>query len=240
MHGQRAAATASADEGVSVILRFAGHQFEALPSGALFWRAQRTLLVADLHLEKFSSFARAGWMLPPYDTALTLQRLERDLDRTGATHVIALGDSFHRDAGVTTLGDTDRLRLLALLGRTNWTWLSGNHDPAPHALGGRCLPELDHLGLTLTHQPRRGPAGLVAGHLHPAAAVSTGGRSVRRPCFVHDGRTLVLPAYGAGTGSLNILGRAFHGLFDWANLEVAMLGRDRVYPVSPKRLVVGF
>jgi DNA ligase-associated metallophosphoesterase len=223
----------------SVLLRFAGHTFEALPSGALYWPAEGALLVADLHLEKFSSYAKGGQFLPPYDTALTLKRLGDDLDRTGASEVIALGDSFHRDEGTSTLLDADRLRLTALLGRAHWTWIAGNHDKAEHALGGTCVPVLERRGLTLAHHPKSGLPGLVAGHLHPAAHVSANGRSVRRPCFVHDGSLLILPAYGSATGSLNILNKAFVGLFDWGKLEVSMLGRGRVYPVSTKRLVGG-
>jgi len=221
------------------ILRFAGHTFEPLPSGALFWHAQRTLLVADLHLEKMSSFAPRGQMLPPYDTGMTLRRLEADLRRTGAQRLIALGDSFHRDRGTTTLPSADRARLDDLTSMVEWFWLSGNHDPAPHALGGQCLPQLELAGLTLTHEPRRDAPGLVAGHLHPAAHIHVNGRSTRRPCFVHDNRLLILPAYGASTGSINILSPAFVGLFHWPSLEVTMLGKDRLYPVSPKRLVQG-
>ncbi len=234
-----AAVAAPASEEATVLLNFAGHIFEPLLSGALFWRAESMLLVADLHFEKFSSFARKGQMLPPYDTGMTLKRLERDLTTTGAERVVALGDSFHRDEGTTTLLDADRLRLLALLGRTHWTWLGGNHDPAPHALGGICLPQLEHRGLTLIHEPRRGARSTIAGHLHPAATVASNGHATRRPCFVHDGNILLLPAYGAGTGSMNILGRGFDGLFDFATLEVTMLGRNRLYPVSTRRLVGG-
>ena len=227
------------DEGEPVLLTFAGHTFEPLPSGALWWEAERALLVADLHLEKLSSYARRGSLLPPYDTALTLKRLEADIARTGAEEVIALGDSFHRDEGTTTLLDADRLRLAALMGKARWTWISGNHDPSPHSLGGTCTPVLERAGLTLTHEPRQG-TGVIAGHLHPAAHLAMNGRSVRRPCFVHDGRIMVLPAYGAATGSLNILSPAFVGLLHWPTLEVAMIGRGRVYPVSPKRLVAGY
>lgn len=218
------------------LIQFGGAEFEPLPSGALFWRAERTLLVADLHLEKFSSYARTGQFLPPYDTGLTLLRLASDLATTRAQTVIALGDSFHRDEGTTTLLDTDRGRLMGLMSLARWVWLSGNHDPAPHRLGGECLTYLEHRGLTLRHEPRRGTPGLIAGHLHPAARVVYNGRSVRRPCFVHDGSTMILPAYGSGTGSLNITGPAFRGLFSWPKLEVAMLGRDRVYPVSRRHL----
>ena len=221
------------------LLRFAGHNFEPLPSGGLYWHAQRTLLVADLHLEKMSSFARRGQMLPPYDTGLTLARLEADLRRTGAERLVSLGDSFHRDEGTTTLTDADRARLDGMTDMAEWLWLSGNHDPRPHALGGRCLPLVELAGLTLAHEPRRGTMGLVAGHLHPAARLYMDGRSTRRACFVHDNRLLILPAYGSSTGTLNILSPAFVGLFHWPALEVTMLGRDRTYPVSPRRLVRG-
>ncbi len=234
-----AAAAARESEEPVVLLQFAGHTFEPLLSGALFWRAESMLLVADLHFEKFSSYAKRGHMLPPYDTGLTLKRLERDIEQTKAERVVALGDSFHRDEGAETLLDTDRLRLLALLGKSHWTWISGNHDPSPHALGGVCVTGLEHRGLTLTHEPRRGSLGMVAGHLHPAATVYSNGSATRRPCFVHDSKILLLPAYGSGAGSMNILGPTFAGLFDHRTLEVTMLGRNRLYPVSTKRLVAG-
>ncbi|SEQ53055.1 putative phosphoesterase [Devosia sp. YR412] len=221
------------------ILRFAGHNFEPLPSGGLYWHAQETLLVADLHFEKMASFARRGQMLPPYDTGLTLARLESDIRRTGAKRLVSLGDSFHRVDASSLLTNSDRMRLDALTDLVDCIWLSGNHDPAPHAIGGTCLPELDLGGLTLTHEPKKGANGLMAGHLHPAAHIHIDGRSTRRPCFVHDNRLLILPAYGASTGSINILSPAFLGLFHWPALEVTMLGKDRTYPVSPKRLVRG-
>lgn len=235
-----AAPAAWSTEDEPVLLQFAGHHFEPLLSGALFWRSESMLLVADLHLEKFSSFARRGQMLPPYDTGMTLKRLERDLAATGAERVVSLGDSFHRDEGTTTLLDADRRRLMALLGRAQWTWLSGNHDPSPHTLGGVCGRELEHRGIVLRHEPPRGGKGAtIAGHLHPAAAVAANGSGTRRPCFVHDRKLLLLPAYGSGAGSMNILGPAFQGLFDHRSLEVTMLGRSRLYPVSTRRLVAG-
>jgi DNA ligase-associated metallophosphoesterase len=227
------------EDSATVFMRFAGQTFEALPSGALHWPSQRALLVADLHLEKLSSFAKRGSLLPPYDTGMTLRRLEADLDTTGAAEIIALGDSFHRDEGTTTLLDADRLRLASLMGRARWTWISGNHDPSPHALGGNWVTDFERAGLKFEHKPRRGYLGLVAGHLHPAARVLAEGRSVRRPCFVHDGRLMILPAYGSSTGSINILSPPFLGVLDHGSLEVAMMGRGRVYPVSPRRLVGG-
>jgi DNA ligase-associated metallophosphoesterase len=220
-------------------LRFAGQNFEPLPSGGLYWHAQRTLLVADLHFEKMASFARRGQMLPPYDTGMTLKRLEADVRRTGAERLVSLGDSFHRADASSLLTNSDRMRLDALTDLVDCIWLSGNHDPAPHDIGGTCFAELELAGLTLTHHPKRGVTGMVAGHLHPAAHIYITGRSTRRPCFVHDNRLMILPAYGASTGSINILSPAFAGLFHWPGLEVTMLGKGRTYPVSPSRLIRG-
>lgn len=221
------------------MLRFAGHNFEPLPSGALFWPARQTLLVADLHFEKMASFARRGQMLPPYDTGMTLTRLEMDLRRTGAKRLISLGDTFHRPDASSLLTNSDRMRLDGIVEATECLWLAGNHDPFAHVMGGTCLPEIEIDGLTLTHEPRRGEKGLICGHLHPAARIAVNGRSTRAPCFVHDNRLLILPAYGSSTGALNVLSPAFHGLFNFAALEVVMLGRERTYPVSPRRLVGG-
>jgi DNA ligase-associated metallophosphoesterase len=223
----------------AVLIRFAGEIFEPLVSGGLYWPAHDMLLVADLHLDKMASFARRGQLLPPYDTAATLRRLEADIQRTGAKIVLALGDSFHRNESVMHLSDLDRARLDGLTERCDWIWLSGNHDSAAHEIGGLCVPDLEHGGLTFMHEPRRGVAGLVSGHLHPAARIAVDGRSVRRPCFVHDNRQMILPAYGVSTGTLNILSPAFTGLLRRDALEVAMLARDRIYPVSTKRLVAG-
>jgi DNA ligase-associated metallophosphoesterase len=218
---------------------FLGHDMIALLSGAVFWPARSALLVADLHLEKMSSFVRAGRFLPPYDTGATLNRLAADLDITRPETVICLGDSFHRDEGTRTLADADILTLGAMTELHRWIWVAGNHDPAPHGLGGRCVAGLAMDGVTLSHEPLRGACGQISGHLHPAARVHTGGRSVRKPCLAYDDRRMILPAYGASTGNLNILDIAFAGLFDDASLNVVMFGRNRLYAVSPRRLIGG-
>lgn len=223
----------------TALIRFQEQLFEPLTSGALYWPSENALLVADLHLEKMSSFVRGGQFLPPYDTGLTLARLEADLLVTGAARVIALGDSFHRDEGTGTLMPKDRARLNWLMARVDWIWLSGNHDPAPHELGGFCAREVSADGILLSHEPMPGAQIQIAGHLHPAARVHLNGRSVRRPCFVADERLMILPAYGSATGSINILSPAFEGLLRFSQLQVVMLGRDQVYAVNPQRLVDG-
>lgn len=219
-----------------IALQFAGETFTPLLSGALFWRDENTLLVADLHLEKMSSFASKGQLLPPYDTKATLALLANDMQATKARRVICLGDSFHRDAGARTLSQEDGEQLSALIGSVDWLWLSGNHDPSPHQLGGSCADNIVLGDVNFSHEPSSKTIGQIAGHLHPSARIVINGRATRRPCFVHDERLMILPAYGVSTGTLNILSDPFKGLFERDKLKIVMLGKKQLYPVATKYL----
>ena len=207
-------------------------------SGALYWPAEDVLLVADLHFEKGSSFAARGVMLPPYDTKATLERLAAVLDRYDPRTVICLGDSFHDRDAASRMSDHDLETLHILQEGREWIWLTGNHDPEiSQRLGGERFAELKVSGLTLRHEPRSGPVTHeIAGHLHPAAFVSLHGHTFRRPCFVSNGTRLVMPAFGAFTGGLNVLDDAFAPLFGNNGMQVWLLGQEGVYPVAPRLL----
>jgi len=211
-----------------------GVVLEAYPEGALWWDHERLLVVADLHLEKGSSFARRGQMLPPYDTAETLGRLSRLIARLNPRTVACLGDSFHDGGGPERLAPRDRLTLASLQAGREWIWVAGNHDPdAPIALAGRAVTTFTAGSLTFRHEPSHDRCdGEVAGHLHPAATVAGRGRSVRRRCFIGDGNRLVMPAFGCYAGGLDVFDRAFFGLFAGDAFRVFMLGDDCVYPVG--------
>ena len=209
------------------------------PSGALFQPDSATLIVADLHLEKGSHFARRGQFLPPYDTRETLSRLAAVIDRWAPERVVALGDSLHDSAAADRLHDGDREALAILQEGRAWVWVTGNHDPEISArLGGSVVDQVHLGGLVLRHEPFAGPATHeIAGHLHPAARLSIYGHTLRRPCFVGNGRRLVLPAFGAFTGGLNVLDEAFSPLLSREHTQVLMLGRQGIYAVPTTRLV---
>ena len=215
-----------------------GVVLEAFPEGALWWADLRLLVVADLHLEKGSSFARRGQLVPPYDTVETLARMARLIARLNPQAIVALGDSFHDDEGAARLSASDRAILKALQTGREWIWIAGNHDPSrPVNVGGSAMDELAVGKLTFRHEPLAGDAeGEVAGHLHPCARVYGRGRSVRRRCFAGDGFRLVMPAFGAYTGGLDVLDPAFDGLFQPASFRAFMLGDDRVYAVGRRAL----
>lgn len=229
-------ATAPLGQPAPALIAVAGVVLEAFPEGALWWADERLLAVADLHFEKGSSFARRGQMLPPYDTAETLARLARLIARFDPRVVVALGDSFHDDGGAEHLSPRDRAALLALQAGRDWIWIAGNHDPKAHGLAGSHLATLAVGRVHFRHEPQPGEAmGEIAGHLHPAARVAGNGKWVRRRCFAGDGHRLVLPAFGAYAGGLNVLDHAFTGLFA-ATFRAFMLGDTQVYPVGRRVL----
>ena len=238
MRQGRAAAAATGGDAGDTMLAVAGTILRLLTDGALLWGAERTLIVADLHLEKGSAFAGRGQFLPPYDTAAAIARLGALIARHAPERVIALGDSFHDRAAPGRMTETDRAGLLRLTAAAEWIWIAGNHDPdPPAAVGGWATSELSIGPLTFRHEPRPGPAdGEIAGHLHPAARVVGYGRSIRRRCFASDGRRLVMPAFGALAGGLNVLDAAFRPLFDGRDFHAYMLG-DAVHAVPGRRLV---
>tara|TARA_R110000868_G_scaffold13397_2_gene62558 strand:+ start:3803 stop:4525 length:723 start_codon:yes stop_codon:yes gene_type:complete len=219
-------------------LHVAGAILTVLPEGAVWWAHERMLIVADLHFEKGSSFAARGIALPPYDTRATLARLQALVARWKPQRLVALGDSFHDRAAEARMDEADAAALEAMTQATNWTWITGNHDPAPpRRFAGSVHEELRVGPLTLRHEPQAAPAtGELAGHLHPVAAVRVRGRRLRRRCVASDGTRAILPAFGAYAGGLNVLDEAYANLLPTGGFHAWMLGAHTVVPVAARRL----
>ena len=184
---------------------FADQEFVPTPEGALYWPARQALLVADLHLEKASWFARLGQFLPPYDSHATLMALSAEVERCGATSLYCLGDSFHDRFGCDRLPPDARALLTDLTSRLDWIWIVGNHDPgfSDHC-GGRIVEELEADGLILRHEAEPGESRPeLSGHFHPKLRLQVQGRSVSRRCFVISETKIILPAFGSLTGGLD-------------------------------------
>ncbi len=215
----------------------AGEKALADAEGVLVLPGHETLIVSDLHFEKGSAFARSGQMLPPYDTRATLTRLHAAIKAHGPKRVIALGDSFHDMWADARMDGDDRARLKAMVGEiAHWVWIEGNHDPQPpEDLGGEIRFEFELGKLVLRHEPVEGDApGEIAGHLHPCAKVRGRGRSVRRRCFATDGQRLIMPAFGAYTGGLNIRDTAFTACFG-RTPDALVMGKEAVHAIAAKQ-----
>ncbi|MFG1477270.1 ligase-associated DNA damage response endonuclease PdeM [Xanthobacter sp. V4C-4] len=230
-------AAADSPQPTLTAIGIAGAELLLDPLGAAFWVEERLMVVADLHLEKGSAFARRGQMLPPFDTTETLARLEQAVVRHQPRTLIALGDSLHDRWAAERLAPEARARLSTVAQGRDLVWIAGNHDPAPQDLGGTFLPALTRGPLRFRHEPEPDDAaGEVCGHLHPAARVVVRGRGLRRRCFVSDGARLILPAFGAFTGGLDVGAPAIAGLFGPDGFEVHMLGAGRTFRLPAPRL----
>ena len=206
-----------------------GANLEPHLSGALWWEERRVLAVADLHLEKGSSFARSGRLLPPYDSRETLRRLSELIELYRPATVLALGDSFHDPAAIDRLAEADRQSLTRLTAERDWIWVSGNHDPAPpRSIGGTAMACFTLGPLVFRHEAdHRGGAGEVSGHYHPKASLTVRERRITGRCFVADARRVILPAFGAYAGGLDVRDTAIRRLFG-REAEVHVLGRASV------------
>jgi uncharacterized protein len=221
-------------------------------AGALYWPEEGALIVSDLHLEKGSAFAVRGILMPPYDTAATLEAFGSVIARYAVRMVIALGDNFHDGGGPARLAATDRAQLHELQRGRDWVWIAGNHDPDPgEGIGGVFARALALGPLSFRHEPTEGGRdgsrgdrcgescgetfGEISGHLHPAARIHQRGRTQTRKCFATDGERLVMPAFGAFTGGLNIRNAAFLKVFGALGFTAHLIGQRRLYSFAAAR-----
>lgn len=223
--------------------RLNGVELIADLSGAVWWPARTTLVVADLHLEKGSSFAAMGSMLPPYDTLATLDRLAEAMARLRPSCVIALGDSFHDAQASLRMPPSAVAKLAGLMASTDWIWIAGNHDPRPaearaaESWGGRIEDQVTLGALTFRHEAEHAArGGEVSGHYHPKATLHLRARRLSARCFVTDGHRLVLPAFGAYAGGLDVFAAPLRALFP-DGFNAFLLGPSRVIGVSHMRLL---
>ncbi len=216
-------------------VHFAGERLLLDPAGALIWPEAGLLAVSDLHLEKGSDYAGRGMLLPPWDTRATLDRLLLLLRRWRPRTVVALGDSFHDRAGAARLPPGELARLADITARTRFVWVLGNHDPRPQpGLDGEWLEEYRAGPLLFRHQASAGAEGELSGHYHPKAAVPARGCQVSRPCFVADKRRIILPAFGAYAGGLDVRDPAIARLFP-RGARAFLLGRERLFSFAVGR-----
>lgn len=213
-------------------IQLGDHTLSALPSGALWWEAERLLCVSDLHMGKAERIARLGGsMIPPYETGDTLARLDAAIAATRPKTVICLGDSFDDRAAVASMSEEERLWLARLQAGLLWVWIEGNHDPGPMDLGGTTRAEVERGDIIFRHiaSAERPKIPEISGHYHPKAHVQARGRRFSRPAFLSDGHRLILPAFGTYTGGLKCTAPVLQALFNPP--VVALMTGDRITPV---------
>lgn len=234
------AETTKRNDTIGMEIDFLRNRLSLDPKGCMFWHEESLLVVSDLHLEKGSSFAATkGLFIPPYDTQTTLENLALRISYWQPKTILSLGDSFHDDDAATRLPNSYKQHLTQLMQGREWIWISGNHDPSPPKdLGGVFCEEI-HIGnLNFCHEPLADfKTGEIAGHLHPASKIKQRGKSLKRRCFIGDENRMIMPAFGAFTGGLNVLDDAYGELFLNRDFKSWMLSGERVFELEGRQLV---
>jgi metallophosphoesterase superfamily enzyme len=218
-----------------------GRQLIADKSGALYWPGRRALLVADLPLRSGPGGAINGvnGASGQDGTRESLVKLAEAMDRYEPQTVIVLGEGLHAGGAAAGMAAADLEVLRILQEDRDWVWVTGDDAdrPAPPQLGGRTCGELEVAGITLRPRPTPGWATHeIAASLRPAAHLLMYGYSLRRACFVGNRQRLVMPAFGASAGGVNVLNAAFRPLFGAGGMAVWMLGEEGLYPVATRLL----
>lgn len=211
-------------------LKFAGSLFQMAGEAALFWPKHGALLVADLHLEKASSYAAGGQMLPPYDSRATLEEVAALAERFRAHAIWCLGDNFHDDGGEERLEPEAARLLRRLTAAHDWRWIVGNHDPGIAAnWGGLVYDEIEVDGIMLRHEAEPSDCWPeISGHFHPKLRQQLRGRLVSRRCFIRSEAKLIMPAFGALTGGLDAEALAIARACGGQRLEALVPAAGRV------------
>src|SRR5271165_570812 len=200
-------------------------------TGALFWPAENTLIVADLQLSRCSYLEGEDVLLPPYDTVSAFEKLEDAIDRYDPARVVALGNSF---AGCSAegLGPHQKDWLLDMMEGRDWYWVVGQDSVPPlDSIGGIVVPQIILSGIKFRAEALRAPvANEIAGGLHPVAQISHYGYVTRGRCFVSNGMRLVLPSIGDYSAGTNVLSPDFDPFLAQGGLFVWFLSQGRVLP----------
>ncbi len=210
-----------------------GARLHLLAGKAVWWPAERTLLLADAHIGKAVSYRRLGVPVPEATTGGNLDAIDVLLAVHDAQRIVFLGDLLHsrhahdRDtlAAVASWRE-QRMQLELVLVRGNHDDRAG--DPPP-SWGVHCvdeplmLPAAPQLALCHHPDPIDG-AYVLAGHLHPCITVGRGIDRLRLPCFHFREQVGVLPAFGAFTG--------MHPIAREAGDRVFVVADDRVVSIA--------
>ncbi len=189
-------------------MELCGEHLVLLPERAIYWPAQATLVVSDLHIGKAAAFRAAGVPVPEQTTAAMLARLTNALKRTGAKTILCLGDLLHAPTGRTPAALEAVSAWCDQQRHIHFVLVRGNHDTRsgdpPDDWGIHCVDEPWSLGpFAWRHHPAATPGTYTfAGHIHPAVSLNGRGRQqVTLPCFHFGAQFALLPAFGEFTGT---------------------------------------
>ena len=217
---------------------FAEQEWLLTHTGVLLWPEKDIAVVADMHLEKASYFARHGQMLPPHDSHATLQKLLTTLEPLQVKTLILLGDSFHDQQGFDRLNSHTQAIFKKLCRDYHIIWVIGNHDGSfiPPDVEG--VEEIVFDRIHFRHEAEQtltNDTFEISGHFHPKVELTINRSKVSRACFIHDKKRMILPSFGAFTGGLRVSDPAIQCLFA-ESYTVHLLGESKIFSVPSLKL----
>jgi DNA ligase-associated metallophosphoesterase len=185
-------------------------ELELLKEKAIFWRSERILLIADVHLGKINHFRKAGIPVPTKANEKNMEVLLSLIQSVKPQRVIFLGDLFH--SHYNEEWESTRT-LIKSFPEISFELVVGNHDILSEVQYERSNLKLHRDTLikspfVLSHHPLETIPDHqynLAGHIHPAIQlVGKGRQEVTLPCFYFGERQGILPAFGSFTGFARI------------------------------------
>jgi uncharacterized protein len=223
--------------GLEIVL--AQQRLWLLPQHAVYWEEQHTLLIADVHLGKASSFRSLGVPVPSGTTEQNLHRLSELLALTQASKLVVLGDLIHARASQTPALHQQVFAWRQQHPELNIVLVRGNHDDSagdpPQEWSVDVVNEPYKVGsFSCYHAPPETNSKLqntpwMAGHIHPVINIRGGANDrARLPCFVRYSDGLLLPAFGEFTGGFDIA-----KLADKSHVEIHPIA-GRIFTIGNK------
>lgn len=218
----------------SLEVSFAGHTLVLDADLALYWPAQKMLVVSDLHLEKSTFLAQFGSAVAPYDTVDTLDRLVRLIARYRPRTLLLLGDTFHDRFAWERLQDATRAQLLAICASVgHCCFVEGNHDLGVALDPSLCFVD-DYIrdGILFSHEPALPMMPQVVGHFHPKLRASLRGHRLSGKCFAVNEHLLIMPAFGSFTGGLDLSDEVFVRLAGVSSFQPFLVYKSEIVRVT--------
>ncbi len=189
-----------------------------------------------MHLEKGSSYAETGQLIPPFDSEATLNKLIYSMKINKINKIILLGDTFHDEGALERMDLKSQGLLRYILDNYNVIFILGNHENKMKLEKITFYHDYVIDNIHFTHEAKLNNQYQVSGHFHPVASVKVGSKKITEKCLIHSKNHLILPSFGTFTGGLNINSNIMKPYLS-NYYDIFMLGKKSVYKFTNLNLV---
>ena len=219
------------------VINFNNHKFQISKEGILFWFDKQIAIIADLHLEKGSSFGPSGQFLPPYDSEETLKKIFKTIKNHKIKTIILLGDTFHDKNAFDRMSEKVFILFKSLIEKYKVIFILGNHESKFEIGRINFLNEYVIDDIHFIHQALPTSIFQISGHFHPVASVKSSIKKITAKCLLHTNNHIILPSFGQYTGGLNINSPVFKPFVN-NDSKIYMLTKKSIYKFTSKEVEI--